>query len=559
MQAVSELCERLAKESSILRFMILCLLAALFGGAEVAWAGSELMERPPSETVENALEVDLDHALDVPELAAVQSASSDQGAGAASLAIQKSPTNASFVVRLLSPGDDEALHQATANGADATSANETSIGQSAEQDQVATGDATGGPKQYQPGDITQNQAENAPLEGEIAQSSTQSQSASADAVALQLTPANIYVSIRVLSPGDTGPVIQLIGNSAGSLATNAVETQQLAESQQESGPDPLPVEYDTPAEPTPSNPEPAGPTDVEGSSGDTHEDELATQDPPATSDQPEGLKTELGIPPLDSPTEDIEQYYVEPDQYQKLIPDLALDLDPEVVLDHQLEMAIDIEKLLAWIWSSNWESVAGQVIDLMPESDSAALMTEVDGPVDELLHELELPPVVPVETVESPSQAVEKQQFTDDKAGDSEPARRGPQRERSLVVKPGTAEVSATSGTSSGSERGSTKERASQAVASTLAEQSIVLVGAGSQTAESGPSVFALARIGLPQFPSDLLSYGASPGAGGPASPQAVLPAAVLGLGAFGLFLFLQLVFSVWRARGLVLPLERPG
>lgn len=562
MQNVPRLRERLRNKSSIPRLLIFCLLAALLGLAEVAWAGSERIDSASPEIVENAFEDGLGQPRDVPDGAAAQAASSLEDATAAALATQEGQPNVSFVVRLLSPGRDEAVQQGLANGADAISVNETLVDQAAEQNQVVGEDTTEGQEQYQTGDITQNQAKNAPLDEKqraaIDQSSTQSQSAGAGAVALQLAPANIYVSIRVLSPGDTGPVIQVIGNTASSVATNESETQQLAGSQQESGPDPLLGEYDAPADPTPGDREPADPTDGVGSPGDTDGDEVAAKGSAATSDQPEGPRTELGIASEDLPEEDIDQYYVEPDQYQDLIPDVVLDLDTKVVLDHQLETAMNVGEILAWISSWNWESVAGQDVEPMPESNPGALMTDVDSAVDALLHELELPVVASSESVEATSKPP-KPELTTEKAGDSEPARLGSPREPSLVVEPGIAETPATPARSAEPGRRAAEDRADQVVRTAISGRSIVLVGTGSHEAEPRPSVSILPSIGLPRFPSDLLSQGGNPGTGGPASPQAVLPAAVLGLGALGVFLFLHVVFSVWRARGLVLPRERPG
>jgi hypothetical protein len=132
-------------------------------------------------------------AAEPPVQVAGQTATTAQQSTAASEATQTNPSNTNISIRVLSPGDDGAVSQQNSAASSAAAGNSASTGQSAGQTEAAGGGV---------------------------QSSTQSaatgQLAAALSSAQQAGASNTNVPIRVLSPGNNGPVTQ--SNTAGSRA-----------------------------------------------------------------------------------------------------------------------------------------------------------------------------------------------------------------------------------------------------------------------------------------------------------------------------------------------------
>lgn len=196
-----------------------------------------------------------------PVQSATQSSDTGQAALAASSATQVQPRNDNVSVRIFSPGDDGAVSQSNDAASSANASNTASTTQSASQtaaavcgcvvpvldsgqsdrllpgatqaadpatapaDPPATGqsnDAASSGTASNAAPTTQSTSQAAPSGGGV-QSSTQDastdQAAAAASSAEQVKPSNSNVSVRILSPGNDGPVTQ--SNSAASSATAA--------------------------------------------------------------------------------------------------------------------------------------------------------------------------------------------------------------------------------------------------------------------------------------------------------------------------------------------------
>ena len=143
-----------------------------------------------------------------------QSASSDQDAFALGLTVQKGASNENDPVRVLSPGNDGPVSQSNEASSDATAGNANLTGQMAEQDQAGGACCGGSGTQV------------------IGQSADNDQDAAAIAATVQEKPSNENISVRVLSPGDDGPVTQSNEASSTANAGNLNVTKQTAEQDQ---------------------------------------------------------------------------------------------------------------------------------------------------------------------------------------------------------------------------------------------------------------------------------------------------------------------------------------
>ena len=137
-----------------------------------------------------------------------QTALSGQSADADATSTQIKPTNTNISVRVLSPGDDGAVTQSNTSTADATAGNVNETTQLAGQLQAGGGGGT--------------------AVQEIGQEALNLQKADADAESTQIKPTNTNISVRVLSPGDTGDVTQSNDSSATADAGNENSTVQGA-------------------------------------------------------------------------------------------------------------------------------------------------------------------------------------------------------------------------------------------------------------------------------------------------------------------------------------------
>jgi hypothetical protein len=138
-----------------------------------------------------------------------QSADSDQQAGALATTVQDKPSNDNVSVRVLSPGDDGPVTQSNKASSDATAANLNGTSQTAEQDQAGAGGSQ-----------------------IVGQSADSDQQAEALAGTVQKQPSNRNVSVRVLSPGNNGPVTQSNEASSDATAANLNGTKQSADQSQ---------------------------------------------------------------------------------------------------------------------------------------------------------------------------------------------------------------------------------------------------------------------------------------------------------------------------------------
>ena len=148
-----------------------------------------------------------------------QSAGTGQLAVALSAASQYNPSNTNVPIRVLSPGNDGSVTQSNSTGSQAVAGNAAGTHQTDSQTQAAPSCGCSG---------TSGGVQTAD------QSASTDQAAIAASDAKQVDPSNTNVSIRVLSPGDTGSVSQ--SNSVGSLAAagNIASTTQNG-SQSQSG------------------------------------------------------------------------------------------------------------------------------------------------------------------------------------------------------------------------------------------------------------------------------------------------------------------------------------
>jgi hypothetical protein len=141
-----------------------------------------------------------------------QSADNDQKAVALSETIQEKPSNTNISVRVLSPGDDGPVTQTN----------------------QASSDATAGNLNITKQDADQSQADGSGLQA-IGQSADSDQKAIAGALTVQEKPSNTNISVRVLSPGDGGPVTQSNVASSDATAGNLNITDQDADQEQAGG------------------------------------------------------------------------------------------------------------------------------------------------------------------------------------------------------------------------------------------------------------------------------------------------------------------------------------
>ena len=138
-----------------------------------------------------------------------QAADNKQEAGALAATVQEKPSNENISVRVLSPGNDGPVTQSNEASSDATAANLNGTKQTAEQDQ-----AGGGGSQV------------------IGQAADNEQDAGALAATIQEKPSNTNVNVRVLSPGNNGPVTQSNTASSDATAANLNGTKQTADQSQ---------------------------------------------------------------------------------------------------------------------------------------------------------------------------------------------------------------------------------------------------------------------------------------------------------------------------------------
>ena len=137
-----------------------------------------------------------------------QSAENDQEAAALAATVQEKPSNSNVSVRVLSPGDDGPVTQTNDASSNATAGNLNVAEQTATQDQAGGGSQ------------------------DIGQSADSSQNAAALAATIQEKPSNSNISVRVLSPGDNGPVTQSNEASSNATAGNINATNQTADQSQ---------------------------------------------------------------------------------------------------------------------------------------------------------------------------------------------------------------------------------------------------------------------------------------------------------------------------------------
>jgi GTP cyclohydrolase II len=142
-----------------------------------------------------------------------QSNQNAQEATSAAVAEQRGAENKNVSVRLLSPGDNGSVSQQNNVDASSSATNASSTTQAAGQEQAG---ATG------------SQA--------VGQSNEGAQEANSGAVATQGGARNTNVSVRVLSPGNTGDVSQENTSSTSSQAQNGNTSTQAAGQEQSAGP-----------------------------------------------------------------------------------------------------------------------------------------------------------------------------------------------------------------------------------------------------------------------------------------------------------------------------------
>jgi hypothetical protein len=151
-----------------------------------------------------------------------QSASSAQGAGAASGAAQTNPSNTNISIRVLSPGNDGSVSQTNSVGSNASASNSNSSDQGSNQSQTA-----GGTGACCPSGSTGIQSAN--------QSAANAQLAAALSSATQTGASNSNVPVRVLSPGNDGPVSQTNSVDSNASAQNENAATQAVEQEQSAG------------------------------------------------------------------------------------------------------------------------------------------------------------------------------------------------------------------------------------------------------------------------------------------------------------------------------------
>jgi len=147
-----------------------------------------------------------------------QKADSEQEAAAVAATAQEHPSNTNVSVRVLSPGDNGAVTQTNEATSNASAGNLNVTDQNAAQTQSGDSCKCGGG-----GDQV------------IGQEAKSDQKAAALAATVQEKPKNTNISVRVLSPGDDGPVTQTNEASSNATAGNVNGTKQTAEQAQGGG------------------------------------------------------------------------------------------------------------------------------------------------------------------------------------------------------------------------------------------------------------------------------------------------------------------------------------
>jgi ribosomal protein L24 len=148
-----------------------------------------------------------------------QSAKNDQDATAVAKTGQVKPSNTNISVRVLSPGDDGPVTQTNTATSDAKAGNINLTKQDADQKQE--------------GDDCRCKGDGG-TQG-IGQSADSEQDATALAKTVQEKPSNKNISVRVLSPGDDGPVTQTNTATSDAKAGNINLTKQDADQKQDGG------------------------------------------------------------------------------------------------------------------------------------------------------------------------------------------------------------------------------------------------------------------------------------------------------------------------------------
>jgi hypothetical protein len=143
-----------------------------------------------------------------------QSAESEQDALALAFTVQKGASNENAPVRVLSPGDGGSVSQSNEASSDASAGNANLTGQEAEQEQAGSSCCGSAGTQV------------------VGQSAENEQKAGALAGTIQENPSNSNVSVRVLSPGDDGPVSQTNEATSDATAGNVNLTKQSADQSQ---------------------------------------------------------------------------------------------------------------------------------------------------------------------------------------------------------------------------------------------------------------------------------------------------------------------------------------
>jgi hypothetical protein len=149
-----------------------------------------------------------------------QAASNEQSAAALSGTVQEHPTNSNISVRVLSPGDDGPVTQSNVASSNATAANLNGTHQTADQTQGGGSDSC---KCGSAGEQV------------IGQDASNHQGALAGSLTVQKGAKNENISVRVLSPGNNGPVTQSNVASSNAAAGNVNGTHQTAGQDQAGG------------------------------------------------------------------------------------------------------------------------------------------------------------------------------------------------------------------------------------------------------------------------------------------------------------------------------------
>lgn len=147
-----------------------------------------------------------------------QAADNEQNAGALAATVQEKPSNTNVNVRVLSPGSNGPVTQSNDASSNATAANLNGTKQTADQTQSGGSCKCGSSGSQEIGQLAKNDQE-----------------AKAAAVTVQHGASNKNVDVRVLSPGDGGPVTQSNTASSNAEAGNKNGTHQSADQTQTGG------------------------------------------------------------------------------------------------------------------------------------------------------------------------------------------------------------------------------------------------------------------------------------------------------------------------------------